>query len=249
MIGAALALLVLLGAWEAYVELGGIDPLVLPAPHDVASTLWTERGSLVHDLGVTAGEVALGILVAVAAGLVCAVAIHLSTTLRRALYPLLVASQTVPVVVIAPLLVVWLGFGLGPKLAIVGLVCFFPVTVTTLDALAAVDPALLKLMRTFGASRWEAFVRVEAPSALPGLLSGARIAVVVAVIAAVLAEDTGASAGLGYVVRTAGGQLEAPRAYAAVVLLSALAIGLWAGLAALERTLIPWARGGTGQPR
>jgi putative hydroxymethylpyrimidine transport system permease protein len=249
MIGAVIVILLLLGAWEAYVELGGIDPLVLPAPHDVASTLWTERASLVHDLGVTAGEVALGILVAVVAGLVCAVAIHLSTTLRRALYPLLVASQTVPIVVIAPLLVVWLGFGLGPKLAIVGLVCFFPVTVTTLDALAAVDPALLKLMRTFGASRWQAFVRVEAPSALPGLLSGARIAVVVAVIAAVLAEDTGASSGLGYVVRTAGGQLDAPRAYAAVVLLSALAIGLWAALAALERTLIPWARGRPGANR
>jgi putative hydroxymethylpyrimidine transport system permease protein len=242
MIGAIVVLGLALGAWEAYTALGGVDPLVLPAPHDVASALWTDRSLLGHDLLVTGEEVLLGILIAVAVGLFCAIAIHLSPTVRRAVYPLLIASQTVPIVVIAPLLVVWLGFGLAPKLAIVAVVCFFPIVVSTLDALAAIDPGLPKLMRTLGASRAQAFLRVEAPSALPGLFSGARIAVVVAVIGAVLAEDTGTNAGLGYVIRTAGGQLEAPRAYAAVVLLAALAVALFALITVLERRAIPWAR-------
>jgi len=239
-IGAILVLLLALGAWEAYTALGGVDPLVLPAPHDVAASLWTDRGLLVHDFLVTGEEVLLGILLAVALALVCAVAIHLSPVIRRAVYPVLIASQTVPVVVVAPLLVVWLGFGLAPKLAIVAVVCFFPVVVSTLDALAAVDPALPKLMRTLGASRRQTFLRVEAPSALPGLFSGARIAVVVAVIGAVLAEDTGTSSGLGYVIHTAGGQLEAPRAYAAVVLLALLAVALFALITAVERRALPW---------
>lgn len=242
MIGAALVLLLGLGAWELYAALGGVDPLVLPAPHDVASALWSDRGLLGHDLLVTGEEVLLGILLAVAVGLACAVAIHLSPVVRRAVYPLLIASQTVPVVVLAPLLVVWLGFGLAPKLIVVGVVCFFPVVVSTLDALVGIDPALGKLMRTLGASRAQAFLRVEAPSALPGLFSGARIAVVVAVIGAVLAEDTGTSAGLGYVIRTAGGQLEAPLAYAAVVLLAVLAIALFLLITLLERAALPWTR-------
>ncbi len=242
MIGAALVLLFGLGAWELYTALGGVDPLVLPAPHDVASALWSDRGLLSHDLLVTGEEVLLGILLAVAVGLVCAVAIHLSPVVRRAVYPILIASQTVPIVVLAPLLVVWLGFGLAPKLAVVAVVCFFPVVVSTLDALAGIDPALPKLMRTLGATRTQAFLRAEAPAGLPGLFSGARIAVVVAVIGAVLAEDTGSSAGLGYVIRTAGGQLEAPRAYAAVVLLALLAITLFVVITLLEHVALPWTR-------
>jgi putative hydroxymethylpyrimidine transport system permease protein len=250
MIGALLILVVLLGAWELYVQLGGIDPLVLPAPHEVAQSLWNDRSLLLHDLGVTAQEVLLGILVAVAAGLLFAMAIHFFRPVRRAVYPLLVASQTIPVPVIAPLLVVWLGFGLGPKLLVIGLICFFPVTVSTLDALAAVDPALLKLMRTLDASRWQVFRRVEAPAALPALFSGARIAVAVAVIAAVLGETAGSSDGLGHLITVAGGSLETAQAYAAVVLLSVLAIVLFVALSALERVLVPWARtsGGTARP-
>lgn len=246
MIGAALILLTLLGAWELYADLGGIDPLILPAPHDVASSLWTERGLLAHDLGVTAQEVGLGILVAVALGLACAVVVHLSPTLRRAAQPLLVASQTVPVPVIAPLLVFWLGFGIAPKLVVIGLICFFPVTVTTLDALASVDPDLRKLMTTLGAGRWQTFRRVEAPSALPAAFSGARIAVTVAVIAAVLAEQAGSSGGLGHTIVYASGELDTPRAFAAVVLLAVLALALFVALRALERVLLPWSRPSRG---
>jgi putative hydroxymethylpyrimidine transport system permease protein len=249
-IGALLILAGLLGAWELYVQLGGVDPLVLPAPHEVAKSLWTDRSLLLHDLGVTAQEVLLGIAVAVVLGLLFAVAVHFFRPVRRAVYPLLVASQTIPVPVIAPLLVVWLGFGLGPKLLVIGLICFFPVTVSTLDALATVDPALLKLMRTLDASRWQVFRRVEAPTALPAIFSGARIAVAVAVIAAVLGETAGSSDGLGHLITIASGELETAQAYAAVVLLSALAIVLFVALTALERVLVPWAKtpGGTARP-
>jgi len=186
--------------------------------------------------------VLLGILVALAAGLVLALAMHLSRTLRRAIYPLLMASQTIPIVVIAPLLVTWLGFDLTPKLFIVGLVCFFPVVVSTLDALASVDSDQLKLMRTLGASRAQTLLHVEAPSALPGLFSGAKIAVVTSLIGAVLAEQAGSSDGLGHVITYATGQLQTAQAYAAVVLLSLFAVALFALIAALERWAAPWAR-------
>ena len=237
----ALLLLALLAAWQAYAKLGGVDDFLLPAPTEIAQALRDDRALLWHDFRVTAGEVLLGIAVAIGAGVACAVALHFSRTLRRTTYPLLVASQTIPIVVIAPLLVVWLGYGLAPKLAIVGLICFFPVTVTTLDGLSGVDPELRKLMRTLDASPFQSFRRVEAPSALPSLFSGAKIAVAVAVIGAVLAEQAGSSDGLGHLILQAIPQFETARAYAAVVLLSAFAIALFGALSLAERLLIPWA--------
>lgn len=237
---AAAVVLALLGGWEVYVQSGGIDSLVLPAPHQIAASLWDDRGYLLHNLVVTGEEVLLGIALAVGAGLLLAGAMHLSRAARRALYPLLMASQTLPIVVIAPLLVYWLGFDLRPKLAIIALVCFFPVVVSTLDGLASVDPDLLKLVRTLGASRRRAFVAVELRSALPGLLAGAKICVVTSLIAAVLAEQAGSSEGLGHVITYATGQLEASQAWAAVVLLSALAVTLFGVLELLQRRFAPW---------
>lgn len=235
-------LLALVGAWELYAELGGVDRLILPAPHEVAERLWLDRALLWDDLTVTAGEVLLGILVAGVAGFGCAVALHLSLTLRQATYPLLVASQTIPIPLVAPLLVVWLGFGLGPKLAIIGLISFFPIVVTTLDALARVDAEQLKLMRTLDASRWQVLRLVELPAALPGLFSGAKVAVAVAVIGAVFAEVFGgSSSGLGNLVQQAIPQLLTARAYAAVLILSAFAIALFGLLTLAERLLVPWA--------
>jgi putative hydroxymethylpyrimidine transport system permease protein len=244
--GAALLVLALLGGWELYADLGGIDQFLLPAPSDVAASLWTDRGLLWDNFTVTAGEVLLGIAVSIAAGVALAVAIHLSRTLRRATYPLLVASQTIPIVIVAPLLVAWLGYDLGPKLAIVGLICFFPVVVTTLDGLAGVDPDLRKLMRTLDASRLQTLRHVEAPAALPALLSGAKIAVTVAVIGAVLAEQAGSSDGLGHLILQSIPQFETARSWAAVVVLAAFAIVLFGALALAERRLVPWAHRSEG---
>ena len=244
--GAALLVLVLLAGWELYADLGGIDQFLLPAPSDVATSLWTDRGLLWDNFTVTAGEVLLGIAVSLAAGVALAVAIHLSRTLRRATYPLLVASQTIPIVIVAPLLVVWLGYDLAPKLAIVGLICFFPVVVTTLDGLAGVDPDLRKLMRTLDASRLQTLRHVEGPAALPALLSGAKIAVTVAVIGAVLAEQAGSSDGLGHLILQSIPQFETARSWAAVVVLATFAILLFGALALAERRLVPWAHRSEG---
>src|SRR5436305_2196958 len=154
---ALLLLALLIGCWELYVDLGGADPQILPPPHAVASALYDDRSLLWSNFLVTAEEVLLGILVASAGALALAVAIHFCRSLRQALYPLLVGSQAVPVPVFAFVLVLWLGFGIAPELGVIALVSFFPIVVTTLAGLSAVDPDLIKLMRTFDAPRRRTF--------------------------------------------------------------------------------------------
>jgi NitT/TauT family transport system permease protein/putative hydroxymethylpyrimidine transport system permease protein len=237
----ALLLLALLGIWELYVDLGGVEPLILPAPHAVASALFTDRSLLWSNFLVTAEEVLLGIAVAAAAGLVLAVAIHFSRSLRQAVYPLLVASQAVPVPILAPILITWLGFGILPKLAVIALVSFFSIVVTTLAGLAAVDADLIKLMHTFDASRLRIFRHVELPAALPGVFTGTKIAVAVSVIGAVFAEYTGSNSGLGYVILVSLPQLLTARALAAVAILCLFAVALFALLTLAERLALPWA--------
>jgi len=239
---AALLLVALIGVWELYVDLhGDTFSLILPAPHQVAKALYTDRGLLWSNFLVTAKEVLLGILLATALGFVLAVAIHFSPTVRRAVYPLVVASQAVPVVVFAPVLAFWLGFGLLPKLAVIALVSFFSIVVTTTAGFAMVDPDLIKLMRTFDASRLRTFRHVEMPTALPGVFTGVKIAVAVSVIGAVFAEWNGSNSGLGYVILQSLPQLLAARGVAAVVILSVFAIALFSLLALAERLALPWA--------
>ena len=237
---ALLILLAVVGAWEAYARLGGVEQFVLPAPSEVATALVDDRALLWSNFTVTAGEIGLGIGAAIALGLACAIALHFSPPLRRGVYPLLIASQTLPIPIVAPLLIVWFGFGLTPKIAIIALVCFFPIVVPTLDALGRVDADLRKLMRSFGATRWQTFRIVEAPAALPGLFTGAKLSVAVATIAAVLAEQSGSENGLGRLFLQALPQFETPRAYAAVLLLCAFAVLLFWLLALAERRLLPW---------
>ncbi len=238
---AALVIILLLGGWEAYARLGSIDDFILPAPDQVASSLFHDRGLLWDNLLVTAQEVVLGLALALAAGALLAFALHSFGPLRRAIYPLLVGTQAIPIVTIAPLLAAWFGYGILPKLVIVALVCFFPIVVTTLDGLAAVDPEQHKLLRTLGASRTQVFRWVEAPAALPAALSGAKIAVAVGGIAAVFAEYAGSEKGLGHLLLQSIPQLETARAWAAVVVLAALAITCFSLLALIERRLAPWA--------
>lgn len=244
---------ILLGVWELYVELGSVDRLVLPAPHEVGGALWDNAGFLASNLKPTAEEVVLGIALALTSGFVLAVAIHLSPVLRRAVYPLAVGSQAVPIAVIAVLLIFWWGFGILPKLAVITLICFFPVLVTTVDGLAGVDPEQLKLLRTLDASRWQAFRFAELPAALPAAISGARIALTVAVIGAYIAESqtatTGAYAGLGHEIDADLTALQTSRAYAAAVVLFVFAIACFYTLALAERRLAPWAYRSRGDIR
>jgi NitT/TauT family transport system permease protein/putative hydroxymethylpyrimidine transport system permease protein len=231
----------LIGGWELFARLGGVENYLLPAPSEVARALVEDRRLLLPDTWVTAREVLLGFALAIAAGLAIAVALHLSTLLRRAFYPLVVASQAVPVVVIAPILVIWLGFGIAPKLIVIALICFFPVVVNTLDGLRSVDQDQVKMLRTLDASRWAVFRRLELPHALPYLFSGAKVAVAVSVIGAVFAELVGSDAGLGHAIQVGTAELLTARVFAAVLILSAMAIALFAFVAAVERLALPWA--------
>ena len=240
--------LALLGAWELAARLGrarrraqASSPSCPGPERDRRGAVGGPRAARRKRLGHPPGGARSASRSPSLAGVGFAVVLHLSPTLRRAFYPLLVASQTVPIIVIAPILVVWFGFGIGPKLAIIALICFFPITVNTLDGLRSVDPDLVKMMRTLDAGRWQTLRRVEAPTALPYFFSGAKIAVAVAVIGAVFGEWAGSElgprppdpAGLGAAARRA-------RTFAAVVVLSAFAIALFALLAALERRVAWW---------
>jgi ABC-type nitrate/sulfonate/bicarbonate transport system permease component len=234
-------IILLLGGWELYARLGAVDDFILPAPDQVASSLWHDRGLLWDNLLVTGEEVVLGLLLALLAGATLALALHRFGPLRKSVYPLLVGTQAIPIVTVAPLLAAWFGYGLLPKLAIVALVCFFPIVVTTLDGLRAVDPEQRKLLTSLGASRAQMLRWVELPAALPAALSGAKIAVAVGGIAAVFAEYSGSENGLGHLLLQSIPQLETARAWAAVVVLAALAIFCFSLLALAERRLAPWA--------
>jgi NitT/TauT family transport system permease protein/putative hydroxymethylpyrimidine transport system permease protein len=239
-VSAALLVLAALAGWEAIVRAGAVDPLLLPAPTAVAEALWEDRGVLAPDLLTTTGEVLLGLLAAIAAGVVIAVAMHLSPVIRRALRPLVIGSQAVPIPVIAPLVVLVLGFGLAPKVLLIALVCFFPVAINLHDGLRAADPDARKLLRSLDATRWQTLRMLEAPSALPAAFTGVRVAAAVAVIGAVFAEWAGSDAGLGHLLLTANGQLLTARAFAATFLLIALAVALYGAVALLERRVVDW---------
>ncbi len=244
----AVVIILLLGAWQLAARWDlianalNIQDFLVPAPSDIASSLWNDRSLLADDSWVTLREVLLGFLCALVAGLAFAIALHLSDTLRRAFYPLLVGSQAIPPVAIAPILVVWFGFGIGPKLLLIALVCFFPVTVNTLDGLRSVDPQLITMMRTLGASRRQILTRVELPSALPFFFSGTKIAIAVAVIGALFAEWAGAGSGLGHQVLISSSQLLTARMFAAITLLGLMAILLFGLVALLERRVVTWDR-------
>jgi putative hydroxymethylpyrimidine transport system permease protein len=236
----------LIAAWQVAASTGAIadalslEDFLVPSPSEIATSLWENRSLLAENALVTLREVLLGFACGLFAGLAFAVALHLSDTLRRAAYPLIIASQTIPIVVIAPILVVWFGFGIGPKLAIVALICFFPITVNALDGLRSVDPEATKMMRTLDASRGQILWRLEAPTALPYAFSGAKIAVAIAVIGAVFGEWAGSNSGLGHLMLQDNAQLETARLFAAVAVLSAIAVGLFGLLALAERRIVTW---------
>ena len=242
----ALLLAALVGAWQLAASTGAIadalnlEDFLVPSPAEIADALWQSRELLAENAWVTLKEMLLGLGCAIAAGVGFALAMHLSETLRAAVYPLIVASQTIPIVAIAPILVVWFGFGYGPKLWIIGLICFFPITVNTLDGLRSVDPEATKTMRTLDASRWQILRTVEAPTSLPYFFSGTKIAVAVAAIAAVFAEWVGSDSGLGHLILVDNAQLQTARVFAAVLVLSAMTIALFGLVALAERRVVTW---------
>ncbi|MGE5408112.1 MAG: ABC transporter permease [Syntrophothermus sp.] len=244
-----LLLAILVGAWQVAASTGllarllNLESFLVPSPAEVAGALWDNRALIAENAWVTLREVLLGFGCGLLAGVGFALVCHLSETMRRATYPLLVASQAIPIVAIAPILVVLFGFGIWPKLVIVALICFFPITVNTLDGLRSVDPDALRLMRTLDGSRWQTLRRVEAPSALPYTFSGAKIAVAVAVIGAVFAEWSAATVGhggLGWLIKEDNALLQTSRLFAEVLVLGLMAVGLFGLLALVERRVVTW---------
>ncbi|MEA2351373.1 MAG: putative hydroxymethylpyrimidine transport system permease protein [Thermoleophilaceae bacterium] len=238
----ALLLVAAILAWQGIASLPGVDDLTLASPVETWHSLRTDTHLLLTNAWTTAQEVLLGLAVAVVLGAGAAVAMHLVRPLRDAVYPLLVASQAVPVIVVAPLFILAFDYGIGPKVLIVALTCFFPITVNLLDGLRAVEAEQLKLMRSLGASRLATLLKVELPSALPYLFSGLRVAATVSVIGAVFGEWAGADRGLGRMILLGINQLQTPRVFAGVIVLMLMSIALFLSVYVVERLVAPWGR-------
>jgi NitT/TauT family transport system permease protein/putative hydroxymethylpyrimidine transport system permease protein len=242
----ALLLAALIGAWQVAASTGAIaealslESYLVPSPAEIASALWENRGLLAENAWVTLREIVFGILAAIVVGIGFAVAMHRWRVVRDASYPLIIASQTIPVVVISPILVVWFSYGITPKIFIVALISFFPITIATLAGLQSVEPEAVKLMRSLDASRRQLFWRVEAPTAMPQLFTGTKIAVVIAPIGAVFAEWAGSNAGLGHLIQSDLAYLEVAREFATVAVLSAMALVLMGLTVLAERCVVSW---------
>jgi putative hydroxymethylpyrimidine transport system permease protein len=237
------SLFVLVGAvglWELAVRATATPGYLFPSPTAVASSLFTDRGLLARATAVTLREVVFGYALALALALGIAVVLHFSAILRRALLPLLVLSQTVPTVLLAPILAILLGYGIEPKLVVVAVVCFFPIVVNAVDGFRSIDAELVRMMRTLHGSRLAVFTRVEFPGALPAIFSGARVAAAYAAVGAVFGEWAGSSSGLGFVMLQAEPALQTARIFAAVLVLSAIAVALYVLVSLAEHLLVPW---------
>jgi len=228
--------------WEIAVRVADTPRWMLPPPSAILRSFRDDRALLLANARVTLLEVVLGFAYALVAGVLTGMAIASSRLLERAIYPIVIASQTIPMVALAPLLLIWFGYGLTPKIIVTALVCFFPIAVSTVDGLRAVDRETLQMMRTFGAGPWMRFRLVSVPAALPSLFSGIRIAITFSVIGAVFGELVGASEGLGYLMQRAAAQFQTARVFAALFILAGMGVGLFALATLAERLLLPWRR-------
>ncbi len=232
----------LLGVWEAAVRLWTIPFYILPAPSRIALLIATEQPLLWSHTWITLGEVLTGFVLALTVGILLALMIFYSPVLERALYPLIIGSQTIPVFAIAPLLIVWFGYGMLSKVVMTALIVFFPIVVNTVDGLRAADEDAINLLRVMKATDWQIMWKVRIPSALPFIFSGTKIGVAVSAIGAVIGEWVGSTGGLGFLMIHANAQLRIDLIFAAIIYLSVLAIGLFVLISLLEWLSLPWRR-------
>jgi ABC-type nitrate/sulfonate/bicarbonate transport system permease component len=230
----------ILAAWEGYCRLAGISPVVLPAPTRIVEQLWLFRGDAVRHAIPTLAETGVGLLISIVVSVVAAVLMDRFLTVRSALQPLFVASQTVPIVAIAPLMVLWFGFGLAPKVLIVVLVTFFPVTVALLDGFAAASGEATDLLHSLGAGRLEIFRKLRWPAALPSFFTGLRIAATYGVIGAVFGEYVGAYEGLGIWMQLSQNAFRTDLVFGAILLSAVLSVALFGLVRVAERLVVPW---------
>lgn len=237
----AIAVLVI---WQVGVRVAGVEETTLPAPTEVFSAMWDIRQLLIDNSWVTIKEILIGYAGAIVLGVGLAVLVCSSRLVERALYPWLVVSQMVPIPAIAPILVIWTGFDIRPKVIVIALVSFFPIAVNTIDGLKSTEPELLNLLKTLGAGRWKRFRAAQLPSSLPFLFSGLKIGAALAVIGAVFGEWVGADGGLGYLILTLNNQVATAEMFATIIVLAAIGIALFGLVRLLERLLLPWYHAG-----
>lgn len=236
----AVFLIALIAVWETAVHLTGVRPQVLPAPSRVAWAGWTERATIAEHALATLGVTAVGFSVSLVCAWAIAIAIDFSPLMRRAMIPLLVASQTVPVIAIAPLMIIWFGFGLLPKVLVVALVTFFPVAIGLVEGFGRADREASSLLRSMGAGRLRQFALLRLPTALPLFFTSLRIGITYAVIGAIFAEYVGASAGLGIYMSVQKNAFRTDLVLAAVAVTAAVSIALYLSTYLIERLVIPW---------
>ncbi|WP_278262488.1 ABC transporter permease [Nocardia sp. AG03] len=238
----ALTVAVLLVLWQIYVTSSGIRPQVLPSPLRVAEQGWAHRDDIATHAAATLQVTLLGFAVSLTLAWVLAIVVDFSPWLRRALVPLFVASQTVPIIAIAPLMIIWFGFGLLPKILVVALVTFFPMAIGLIEGFAAADREAGALLRSMGASRVQVFRYVRLPSAIPRFFTALRIGITYAVVGAVFAEYVGASVGLGIYMSLQKNSFRTDLVLAAVLVTALLSIALYLATFAIERLVAPWSR-------
>jgi putative hydroxymethylpyrimidine transport system permease protein len=230
----------LLAAWQLLVWATGLPPYILPSPLLVLQTLVARSGLIAGHAVTTAAEIVLGMLIGTGLGMAAGVALAASRGARQWLMPLLLTSQALPTFALAPLLVLWLGYGMASKVAVAVLVIFFPVTAAFFDGLRRTEAGWVELAQTMNAARGAVLGQIRVPSALPALASGLRVAAAIAPIGAVIGEWVGSSSGLGYLMLNANGRMQVDLMFAAVLVLAAMTLLLWAGVDRLMRRLVYW---------
>ncbi len=236
----AIVLAVIFFVWWLAADREWVANYLVPRPAQVWDKIVGDWSSLMYHSYVTLYETVIGFVLASVLGLATAVLIAYSRTMDKALYPIVLFAQVIPKVAIAPLLVVWFGNGLAPKIILAVLIAFFPVVISGVAGLRSTDPELIELSATMGASRWKTFRKIRFPNALPHLMAGEKVAVTLAVVGAVVGEFVGASEGLGYVLLLANGNLDSAMLFAALILMSLIGILLFAVVEMAEALLIPW---------
>lgn len=229
-------------AWEIYVHVSAIPPTTLPAPSRVLAQLTAHRDTIWANTLPTIQATLLGFSVSLSAAFLFSVLIDFARPLRRALFPVFIISQTLPLVAIAPLVVLWFGFGLAPKIGLVALVTFFPMLVALVDGYGATEPEIEQLLASMGASRRTIFYRARMPSALPYFFAGLRISITYAVVAAIFAEYAGAARGLGIYILNAKNNFRPDLVLAAVFVSAALTLVLFGATVLVQRLSMPWRR-------
>ncbi len=227
-------------AWWVIAAMELVEPYLVPSPGKTFEVFADKPDYLWEHSWVTTYETLIGFVVAVAIGVFAAVIMVYSSTVEKTLYPILLFAQVVPKIAIAPLFVVWLGFGIEPKIVIAVLIAFFPVVISMVTGLKAVDPEMLQLSSTMGASPWQTFVKIRFPASLPHLFSGLKVAVTLAVTGAVVGEFVGANEGLGYVILQANGNLDTPMLFAGLLVMSLIGVVLFVVVEIAEKLLLPW---------